>query len=52
MLACSVTVGGSIDETEYAVAIATLAGIAIGGVAVQALHAQGRSRRGRSRRCR
>jgi uncharacterized protein (DUF1330 family) len=27
-------------KTQYAVAIATLAGIAIGGVAVQALHAQ------------
>ena len=31
-------------KTEYAVAIATFAGIAIGGVAVQALHAQAKPR--------
>jgi uncharacterized protein (DUF1330 family) len=31
-------------KTEYAVAIATLAGITIGGAAVQALHAQAKPR--------
>ena len=31
-------------KTQYAVAIATFAGIAIGGVAVQALHAQAKPR--------
>jgi hypothetical protein len=31
-------------KTEYAVAIATCAGIAIGGYAVQALHAQAKPR--------
>jgi hypothetical protein len=31
-------------KTQYALAIATFAGVAIGGVAVQALHAQAKPR--------